>query len=175
MKKLVKILFLGIIVSITSCNSNDTSTSITEADLIGTWSLTEFRTENGSFTGTQNGISVTGSYEATGASFNSSIIFSNNPNTTVASGSFTVNSSVTVLGQTETFQETIDNVPNIGGSWALTGDVLSFTEQGETASAEIISFENNTLKLKTVINRDVNLDGTGNASMTGEVYITLTK
>ncbi len=177
MKKIKNLLFLGVILFLASCSNNESNSTITDADLIGSWSITDFHSENGSITATQNGISFSTDYSTTGSNFNAQMIFGDNPKIITGSGTFTMTASYTILGQTITNSEDIDasNAPSIAGAnWSLDDGNIILSINGENAQAEIVSFDGNTLQLKTSLDKDVDEQGI-NGSITGSIFITLTK
>lgn len=177
MKKFTNILFLGVILFLTSCSSNESDTTITDADLVGTWNMTDFHSENGSVSYTESGNTITLSYAFTGSNFNAQVTFGDNPKVVTGTGNFTLETSYTFMGQTESNSENVNtndasNMP--GTNWSIENGNITFTMDGESSQAEIMSFDGNTLELKTTLDQNVNEQGF-EGTLTGSVFITLTK
>ncbi len=176
MKNIKTLIFFGLTLFITSCATNDSDVTISDTDLIGAWNLTEHYTENGIFAITQNGVTINATYQAIGSNFDFIITFSDNPKTTTSGGSYVLNATVSMLGQTETWEENVEVPANTsGGSWSLENGILTMSEQGESVQAEVIDFDGTTLKLKFSLDKNLDL-GTGeSANISGQVYMTFTK
>jgi len=178
MKKLKFLLLVTFIALLSSCTSNDNNVNITDNDLIGEWNLTEFRLDNGSVTYTEDGNSQSGTFSFTGSNFNATLTFGENPKVVTAAGTFTISSTATYMGQTETDSEDIDtsDAPNgmAGSNWSLNNGVLTFSQNGENVQAEVIGFDGTVLELKAVLDQDYS-EGDQSISIRGTIYMTLSK
>jgi len=179
MKKLQSLFLLAFVVLLSSCTSNETNTTISETDIIGTWNLTEFKLENGNISYTENGITLSSPYSLEGSDFNATLTFSDTPKVITVDGYFTLKTTATFLGQTQTEEGEVNlsdaptDLENV--NWSLAGDVLTISVDGEDQiQAEIISFNGSTLRLKTIFN-ELFTDENDNATIKGDIYITLEK
>jgi hypothetical protein len=154
-----KIIYFSIfLTSLFSCTSNDSiSTPISQNDLLGSWNISEFYTNNGNASVYFDGQHLSGTFNAFGSNFNMTALFEEIPNNFSTSGDFTLNSTISLLNQQFSNQEIIAFIPQYisPASWLLQDNSISFSSQNETILAEIIYFNNDTLRLKTIINEGI--------------------
>ncbi|MCB9309449.1 MAG: DUF5004 domain-containing protein [Lewinellaceae bacterium] len=150
--KRIKIIFSFIVlVLLSSCNKDDTSSTNT-SDIVGTWNLVSLTCNDGKAVTTASGTTITSTFTASLMSSTYKIEFKENPNTAVASGNITVLQTATILGQPISQTITLD-LPLSSGSWKLDGNILSTFSSGEPDSqVEIIKLDANTLEYKQILN-----------------------
>jgi len=156
MKKIIY--FSLVLTSLFSCTSNESiSTAISQSDLLGSWSVSEFYTNNGNASVYFNGQYLSGTFDAFGNDFNMTALFEENPNNFSTNGGFTLHSTISFLGQQFSNQEIIDFIPQYlsPASWLLQDNSISFSSQNETILADIIYFNNDTLRLKTMVDQSM--------------------
>jgi len=154
-----KIIYFSIfLTSLFSCTSNESiSASISQNDLLGSWNISEFYTNNGNASVYFNGQNLQGTFDAFGSDFNMTALFEETPNNFSTSGGFTLNSTISFLSQQFSNQEIIDFIPQYlsPASWLLQDNSISFSSQNETIMADIIYFNNDTLRLKTIVDQSM--------------------
>ncbi|MDA9348861.1 hypothetical protein OAB30_04420 [Polaribacter sp.] len=193
MKKIINFIVLLLVTNFISCTSNDSiGQTITEADLLGLWEVSELYTENGTTGIYFNGQSISGAYSAVGSDFDMTALFEENPNNFYTSGSFTFNGTISFLNEQFTTQQVVDAIPSFisPASWSLQDNTIALSNADETILSSIIYFNNDTLRLKSAINENIldqldaaqvqQLNSVLNLSIDSltvntDVYITLTK
>ena len=174
MKKIYLLLIYTILLF--SCNNNtqQIENTISEADFIGLWKLTELYTENGKVEGLINGFSVSGDAAVTGKNYNAQANFTNNPNKVTPTGDLTLEITVTVLGIPQTQEQTLDQIPNINGDWSYQDKILTISRDNIINSFTIVSINNTVLKLQSLFEENIEIQG-NQAKVTGDLFITLEK
>ncbi len=122
--KTVRLLSLFFILIFTACSSDDALVVATE-NLSGSWNLQRFDTE---ITTSFNvlGLPVTSRSDAIAEDIDVQITFSENPNTVVSDGSYTLVITTTVLGESQTEEiSTTDEI--LSGTWTLNGNEVTIT------------------------------------------------
>ena len=121
MKK-INLLFLVLLVIISSCSKDDGPSEIT-GDILGQWNLTAYDYDGKSVT-TAAGVSITSEFIGEGLNFDATVTFSDNPNTIVSQGDYTLRLTTTVMGETNVVEHTFsDFIGN--GNWEQSGNKLS--------------------------------------------------
>lgn len=169
--KRIRIIFSFIVlVLLSSCNKDDTSSTNT-SDIVGTWNLVSLTCNDGKVETTAAGTTIISTFTASIKSSTYKIEFKENPNTAVASGNITVLQTASVLGQTISQTNSFD-LPLRSGTWKLDGNILSTFSAGEPdAQIEIIKLDANTLEYKQILNLvedDVDIKSTTTATYFGK-------
>jgi hypothetical protein len=123
------LLLLAVVTFFSSCeNDNNVNIAITEADLIGTWSLIE-QTINGSIAYTDNGQTTTVNYDAFAKDIDMTLTFGENPKKVNAEGSYTLVTTINALGQSQTSEELAEAItdPAEYPTWALNGNNITLS------------------------------------------------
>lgn len=155
-KSALILLFLSILFS--SCSKEETTQkAITNNDLLGTWKVTNVVSEKGKISGNISGINLSADFSATGKDYSMNITFSDNPKKIVSTGSFTLVSQFSLATQSKSFEQKISNIPATNGIWNIENNVLTTTENGQTASIDIVSYNNSEIVFKYSINRNTNI------------------
>tara|TARA_B110000091_G_C13769490_1_gene455980 strand:- start:876 stop:1457 length:582 start_codon:yes stop_codon:yes gene_type:complete len=193
MKKITYFSVLLLLTSIIACTSNDSlDQNIVKDNLLGSWNVSEFYTENGSTAAYFNGQSISGSYSGVGSDFDMTALFEDNPNNFYTSGSFTFNGTISFLTEQLATQQAIDAIPSFisPASWSLLDNTITFSNADETVLSNIVYYNNDTLRLKSSINENIleqlnteqlqQLNSVLNLSIdsltvNADVYLTLTK
>lgn len=148
--KIFKLFFLSVLVStMVACSSdddnNDDQDQDTTAELLGNWVGTEIN-----YTGSQviesQGIEIEADFVGLGYDIDYSFTFTENPDELTAAGSYSIELTTTVLGQSTT-----QNVEDLGfdntGAWSRDGNEISLLYNGESNTATIIELTETTLVL----------------------------
>ena len=153
MKKLFLQLF-AITVIFSSCSSSDSDSGDNEdpqnptAEIIGTWNGVDVE-YSGTTTFTILGENVVSTFIGEAYDVDFTLIFTENPNNVVADGSYSLNLTVTTLGEVQT--ETVENLELLDtGTWIISGSTLSITAEGETTEATIMELTETSLILRII-------------------------
>ena len=172
MKNSQYLFLFGLSLLIISCSKDDESTSLTEANLIGVWKMTENYTKDGKVTQTTiEGVTFNGSVSLSG---NRTYIFTNTPKKLTVKGVFTAMIIVNT-SHSET-KETASYIKLNTLSWSLQDNILyTTTKQGEISKSEVVSFDGNTIQLAQNL-KDIDiLPRWSNFKFTGSQHMTLVK
>jgi hypothetical protein len=148
--KIFKLFLFTAFISLTiSCSSDDDSSSpANSSDIVGVWQGTavDYR---GTSTTTMQGQTITADYVGEAYDIDYTLTFTENPNKVISDGSYSIELTTTVNGQSTT-----QNVPNLEflstGDWSINGSTLSITVDDETDDATIVELTNNSLILNAV-------------------------
>lgn len=151
-------LFIALVLVLTSCSSDDSNDSPDiSGDILGTWEALDVDYSGSSSTEFE-GESFTSTFVGEAYDVDYTLMFTENPNELVADGSYSVELTTTVLGQTQ-----VDNVENLefvsNGTWSKSGDELTIVSQGETAVYTIVELTDTTLKMAIQTVEEVNDSG----------------
>ncbi len=169
-KKILLLVVTALI--LTSCGSDDESVNltVTEALLVGDWNVVDLDSEIKTKANAE-GFSVESVTTAIGEDFDFVYSFSQNPNIVTTEGSYTLVTTTTVNGRTEsTRNENIGSVDGLNsGTWTLDGNIITIQDNNSSSSeesfinsinkAEIIEFSENSMKIKIADKQDINEDG----------------
>lgn len=185
MKKTALFSLFFILLSMVACTNNDAiAEPVTQNDISGIWDVSEFYIDNGTASAYIDGQLITTSYSAYGSDFNMTAQFDENPNNFSTSGYFTFNGTFSYVNEQITSEEIVDFIPEYlpSASWSLQENTLSLSTQDEQLIADIIYFENDTLRLKTTATESVlqQIDSISNHQVdslriNANIYLTLTK
>lgn len=156
----IKILLLFTVISIlTACESNENNTtSITNADIIGTWNLTSQDITDGNMVLIVQGETISVSYSQTSKDIDMTYSFSDTPKTVSIQGKQTSVITTSVLGETFTEEENIDTdiEPIEDATWKLNSNgTITITEDNQPFIFTVKEFSGNYLKLTGEINETV--------------------
>lgn len=156
MKRFLKLLAFSLIVlSITNCKKDDD-----DASVVGTWKMTELRTDNGTATFDFLGTPATLNYTFVGSNFNTTTTFTDNPKVWTSAGSYTTAVTTTFLGQTDVTTETVD-VDGETGQWDINGDKMIQILDGDTTEFTILELSDAKLRLRLDLDETFIEPGTG--------------
>ncbi|MCZ4319875.1 lipocalin family protein [Aequorivita viscosa] len=172
--KIFKLFLFTALISLTvSCSSDDdSSTPANNGDIIGVWQGTavDYR---GTTTTTAQGQTITADYVGEAYDVDYTLTFTENPNKVISDGSYSIELTTTVNGQSTT-----QNVPNLEflstGDWSINGSTLSITVDNVTDDATIIELTNNSLILNVVESQTTTEQGITIVSTT-DVTLSFTK
>ncbi len=161
MKKLL-LLFVSVYLC-TSCSNNDEINlpDISESEITGQWELIDL-TSSAKSSGLIRGQSVDLELSSYGKNYDFTYDFTNNPNRVTATGSYTLLSTIKILGQEETNETTVTPI-DLGseGEWSLTNNSLTIVWDNSspevivlTDEVQIIEFDGTTMKLKVNLDED---------------------
>jgi hypothetical protein len=118
------------LLSVVSCDKDDTSTDQNSTGLVGTWQYKSLTCDNGSILTEAFGTSYSTSFKTKLLSSDYKVVFSKDPNKGQASGSITVELQSNINGQTITQNSKVD-APFGSGTWNLDGSTLTFSSTGQ--------------------------------------------
>lgn len=140
--KLLLIAFLA--VSITSCSSDDDGAD-TSASILGVW-IGQDVDYSGTSTTTIEGLPpVTADFVGETTESDFTLTFTEDPNELVSEGSYTVELTFTIAGETQTQTQTLNFLED--GTWSRSGDTLTVTADGVTQDYQIVELTESTLRL----------------------------
>lgn len=147
--KISKLLFLAIAVFFLSCSDDDKDPAPTGDGLAGSWTVTGVDYGGTSTTSYMGEALATATFTGKGKDMNMTLTFSENPNTFVSKGSYTVELKTTTAGMTQT-QDVPVNEFMMPGTWKQDGKTLTVTSttNGEVQEATIVEQTATTLKIK---------------------------
>ena len=176
--KFKSLLLIALITILAACETdNSLNVSITEADLIGTWNLTEQRLENGKIVYVGLGQNITASYNSYTKDEDMRITFSSNPKILSAEGSYTIVATVNINGQTQTDEEVAEAItdPAENPNWELNGNNITLSNDTNLPANLIIDSYNGTvLTLRSEINETIT-DSGQSATVKATMYLILEK
>jgi len=177
-----KILIVAVLIaSLYSCKVSNTSlVAITSQDLIGSWTVQSLVMDNVVLNVTDPVVTtLTGN--GFGKNFNSTLVFSQNPNTAVMTGNFVFQLTYKEFSGIEIEEDLLfdniffnDNFGATSSSWQLNENILSLNEGGENMNINVISYLNNTLTIETDVNKSITLNGV-TSTVVGKAIIQLQK
>ena len=143
-----------------SCGDDDTDTNVeaTTADLVGTWEMTAFETDlEGSFQIEDQQIDFTSS--SVGKDFDYQVIFGAEGNLS-ATGSYTLETTTTSLGQTQTQEDVIADDGFFEGTYSVSGSTITFTDASDSmTTATIQSLTDTRMVLRANLDDATELEG----------------
>src|SRR5690606_625917 len=140
---------LGVAVILFSCSDDDPVP--TSEGMLGTWVVTDINYK-GSTTTSGFGMNIKSDFTGTGKDMDFTTTFSEDPNTVISEGSYTIVLKTTVLGQTETEEVPFDEIIT-DGTWSLEGKTLTVVSGGITQQATITKQSNSSLQMRIDINQ----------------------
>ena len=149
MKILKLTLVLVAFIAFTSCSEDDNGGgNDTSGDIVGTWIGTGVDYTGTSETTTM-GQTVSADFVGEAFDINYTLTFSENPNNVVADGSYSIELTTTINGQSST--ETVEDLEFLNdGTWERSGNTLTITAEGEPGDATIVELTDTTLVLEIV-------------------------
>jgi len=177
MKNLKFLLILSLAITVFSCKKNDDTAASSNADLVGTWTLT-------TLTGTATGNAVDSSTMTTqaftgvitGKNITATASFTENPNNVAGAGTYDIDlvATATTGGGTQTVSQTgqkiIDNSP---ATWTRVATLLTILDGTETLTGTV-NISGNTMTVVTTSPLNI-VDGTVTSTGTSNVTQTYTK
>lgn len=152
--KLLLLAFLA--VSIVSCKSDDDSDGgggDTSGNLIGTWIGVDLD-YSGSTTTTADGLPpITADFVGETTESDYTLTFSEEPNEVVSDGSYTIELTTTILGETQTNTEDLDFF--LTGTWTRDGNTLTISAEGRTEEYTIEELTDDSLILVSQTTEDL--------------------
>lgn len=119
------ILVLCTVLALASCSTDDNGgSSDTSGDIVGTWEMVTFDYE-GTSTTEFDGETFTADFVGVGQNIDYTIEFTENPNEFSGQGSYDIELSTTIAGQTTTQVESINDTTSTG-SYEISGNTITF-------------------------------------------------
>jgi hypothetical protein len=160
-----------------SCSSDDdasSSVAVTEDALVGTWNLTDFYIDNGQTILDVAGQQFITDYTQQGSNFNYEIVFATGPNTASSSGTYDVEITTIISGQSIVTNQTLSSNDALEGSWSISGSTLTIDNGTDPSNAEIISFNGNQFTMRIDLSQ-INSQLPAGTTAVGDAYYTLQK
>src|SRR5690606_22048979 len=109
--KIIKLSFLLLLLVFVSFSKDDDGGSNIDPDvsLAGPWEFVDLNTNKGKMKITSEGTSIEASFKITGKDYDYQSVFTEEPNYVTSSGSFTMIITTTILNQTNTQEQLIED------------------------------------------------------------------
>ncbi|HMG91566.1 MAG TPA: hypothetical protein VK589_16025 [Chryseolinea sp.] len=146
--KITKFLLLSLAVIFLSC-SEDEDPKPTSEGMVGNWAITALDYK-GTTTTTAQGASIKADFTGTGKDMDLITTFNSTPNTVTSEGSYTIVLKTTYMGQSTTDEYEMDETVT-DGTWTLSGNTLTVTNDFGPQTATILEQTSTTLKLKAEV------------------------
>jgi hypothetical protein len=117
-----------------SC-SKENEKPFDETLIIGSWKMVSVN-YTGQSTTSYAGITTTANYTGTGIDMDLTLNFSENPNSFISEGSYSIELNIEVLGQVTTSVTQIEDLM-MPGTWSIKGDILKIQSMNDTQEATI--------------------------------------
>ncbi|TCI94998.1 hypothetical protein [Tenacibaculum sp. M341] len=159
MKKLL-FLFAATLLFV-SCSDSDSGTSLdlNDSTISGTWDLTLFDLDAVTTLNIQ-GANISGESKAVGKDYNFSITFTDNPKEFTTSGSFTVVTTSTTNGVTNTLEEKVSAISELSsGEWKIEDNQLVLIGGGVSSPIGVESITENKVVLKLNVDETQDTQG----------------
>lgn len=144
--------------ALTSCSSDDgNGGSNTSGDIVGVW-IGQDVDYTGSSTTEFQGQSIVADFVGEAYDVDYTLTFSEDPNEVVADGSYSIELTTTVAGQTQV--DTVEDLEFLNdGTWSRSGDELTVVSNGETSVLTIVELTDTMLRLATSETEEVTEQG----------------
>ena len=149
--KITKFLLLSLAVIFLSC-SEDEDPKPTSEGMVGNWAITALDYK-GTTTTTAQGASIKADFTGTGKDMDLITTFNSTPNTVTSEGSYTIVLKTTYMGQSTTDEYEMDETVT-DGTWTLSGNTLTVTNDFGPQTATILEQTSTTLKLKAEVSEN---------------------
>ena len=172
--KIFKLILFTAFISLTiSCSKDDDNPAPeNNGNIIGVWKGTTVN-YTGSTTTTAQGQSITADYVGEAYDVDYTLTFTENPKKVVSDGSYSIELTTTVNGQSTT--QNVENLELLSsGDWRINGNTLSITVDNETDDATIVELTNNNLVLN-VVETETNTGSGFTVTSTTDVTLSFTK
>ena len=158
MKKINLLFVLVLTLLVASCSSDDDdNSSDTSGDILGTWNGVDVE-YTGDTTTEGQGQTLVADFVGDAYDVDYTMTFTENPNELTAIGSYSIELTTTVAGQTQV--QNVENLEFIGDStWSISGNELTATSNGETDVLDILELTDTTLKLGLTTTEDLSQQG----------------
>lgn len=172
--KIFKLILFTAFISLTiSCSKDDDNPAPeNNGEIVGVWKGTTVN-YTGSTTTTAQGQSITADYVGEAYDVDYILTFTENPKKVVSDGSYSIELTTTVNGQSTT--QNVENLELLSsGDWSINGNTLSITVDNETDDATIVELTNNNLVLN-VVETETNTGSGFTVTSTTDVTLSFTK
>ena len=172
--KIFKLFLFTAFISLTiSCSKDDDNPTINNnGNIAGVWKGTAVD-YTGNTTTSGQGQNITATYVGEAYDIDYTLTFTENPQKVISDGSYSIELTTTVNGQTTT--QNVEGLTFLeSGDWTMNGNTLSITVDNETNDAAILELTDNTLVLKAVESQTMSQGGFTVTSTT-EVILNFTK
>jgi len=172
--KIKILLIITAILFLTGCASNDNTNSLilSPSALAGDWNLTSQTVEDGTFTATENGVTITATYTSFARDINVLFSFTENPNEVTQDGTYTLVNTISLLGQEEVEEEDVILSNSEVSNWSLENNILTITDNDVDILLSVEEFTDTYIKLKSEIDETETFNGE-TVSTSATLYIVL--
>lgn len=152
--KIIKWSFLLLLITFVSCSKDDDGGSNIDPNvsLAGPWEFVDLNTDKGKMKITSEGTSIEASFKITGKDYDYQAVFTEEPNYVTSAGSFIMVLTVSILGETNTEEQLIedygDENDGLTGAWSIEGNKLVVTNDDEQSTYTITELTENRLKFQ---------------------------
>lgn len=145
--RLFKLVFaFTLVFSLASCSSDDSDGPSTSGDLLGVWIADDVNYSGSTVTEAQ-GQTLTADFVGEAYDVDFTLTITENPNNIVSDGSYSIELTTTVLGQSSTQDVTgIEFLET--GTWSRDGNQLTITANGESSVGTIAELTDSTLVIE---------------------------
>lgn len=151
-------LFTAFLTLTISCSKDDDGPSTTNnGNIVGVWKGTAVD-YTGTTTTSGQGQNVTADYVGEAYDIDYTLTFTENPKKVISDGSYSIELTTTVNGQSTT-QNLEDLTFLESGDWTMNGNTLSITVDNETDDATIMELTDSSLVLKAVESQTMSQGG----------------
>lgn len=172
--KILKLLLFTAFISLTiSCSSDDDNQEATNnGEIVGVWRGTAVD-YTGNTTTSGQGQTIVAEYVGVAYDIDYTLTFTENPQKVISDGSYSIELTTTVYGQSTT--QNVEGLEFLSsGDWTVNGNTLSITVDNETDDAQIVELTNDTLVLKAV-ETQTSSQGGFTVTSTTEVILSFTR
>jgi hypothetical protein len=149
MKNAFSILTLLTLLLFTACKKDEAKSA--DNELVGDWKFTAFSCPDGEQSGSTILGSFTQMFTIEGSDFDRTVSF-NADGTYTSSGGFKAIMTQTVDGIEQSLETDLADAMLTGGTYEIDGNLMTFTSNGESGTAEI-TINGNQLEVKQVVDR----------------------
>ncbi len=157
--KIFKLILFTAFISLTiSCSKDDDNPETTNnGEIVGVWRGTAVD-YTGNTTTSGQGQTITADYVGEAYDINYTLTFTENPKKVISDGSYSIELTTTVNGQSTT--QNVEGLEFLSsGDWVMNDNTLSITVDNETDDATILELTDNTLVLKAVESQTMSQGG----------------
>lgn len=142
--KAIKILFIALLAtSIVSCESDDDAAADTSASILGIWNGVDVDYSGTTTTNADGFPPIEADFIGETTDVDFTLDFTEDPNEVTSDGSYTIELTTTILGETTTDTQNIEFLQD--GTWSRSGDILTITSEGVSQDYTIEELTESTL------------------------------
>jgi len=155
--KITKLFLIAISALLFSCGSDDEAPLPTAEGMIGTWDVTDID-YSGTTTTSYMGQSIKARFTGHGKEIDYTTTFSSSPNTVVSEGSYLIELTTTIGGESETETYEFDEAL-MDGTWELDGRKVIITNDGQEQEGTITKQSETELEVRVDLEQSMTDSG----------------